>query len=185
MKSWSTNGVRLNSPLARTTQQFSELMDASHLILGRTWQFDNHAVFDGRRHLYSVQTGEKKVHILSMQEFEHDLEKSGMCLIITSTTFTQPEQEEKYSRLVVSILATYRDVLGELSDGLPPLWDIQHQIDPFEQSSLLNVPRSARRAPKTSARAPRQRLYAREHKPMCRVCIAHTKEGWDVLNVCR
>jgi Reverse transcriptase (RNA-dependent DNA polymerase) len=40
--------------------------------------------------------------------------------------------------LVEPILAAYQDVLSELLDGLPPLRDIQHQIDLVPGSSLPN-----------------------------------------------
>jgi hypothetical protein len=110
-------------------------------------------VYNGQRHLYSVETGEKKVHILQMQkdfsssrktvlcapkeEFELELEEEGLCLIVTSTTFPPPEQEE-HPRLVEPILTNYMDVLGKLPDGLPPLWDIQYQIDLVPGSILPN-----------------------------------------------
>jgi hypothetical protein len=129
-------------------------MDASHIILGRPWQFDNHAVYDGHKHLYSVKIGEKEVHILPLQkdfsstrktvfcvpteEFENEVREEGVCLIVASTTFTHPEQEVKCHRLVAPILATYQDVLGELPAGLPPLRDIQHQIDLVPGSILPN-----------------------------------------------
>jgi Reverse transcriptase (RNA-dependent DNA polymerase) len=80
----------------------------------------------------------KIVICVPTEEFEHDLEEADIRLIVASITFTQPEQEEKYSQLVTLILATYRDVLGELPDGLPPLWDIQHQIDLVPGSILPN-----------------------------------------------
>ncbi|XP_078161156.1 uncharacterized protein LOC144556644 [Carex rostrata] len=35
-------------------------MDASHLILGRPWQYDNQAVYDGRKHTYTIHVGAKK-----------------------------------------------------------------------------------------------------------------------------
>jgi hypothetical protein len=98
--------------------------------------------------------GNKKVHILPIQkdfpttrktvfcvlieEFEHELEEECMCLIIDLMIFTEPEQKEKQNGLVKPILATYQDVLGELPDGLPPLRDIQHQIDLVPGSSLPN-----------------------------------------------
>ena len=129
-------------------------MDASHIILGRPWQFDNHAVYDGHKHLYSVKVGDKKVHILPLQkdfpsprktvfcvpteEFEHEIEEEGMCLIVASTTFTQSEHEEKCHRLVAPILANYRDVLRDLPGGLPPLRDTQLQIDLVPGSILPN-----------------------------------------------
>jgi hypothetical protein len=53
-------------------------------------------------------------------------------------TFTQPEQKEKQNGLVKPILVAYQDVLGEMSNGLPPLWDIQHQIDLVPGLSLPN-----------------------------------------------
>lgn len=42
-------------------------MDASHIILGRPWQFDNHAVYDGREHTYTIRQDHKKVLLTPIQ----------------------------------------------------------------------------------------------------------------------
>jgi hypothetical protein len=128
-------------------------MDASHLILGRPWQYDNHAVYDGRKHLYSVQMGEKKIHLLPLskeftgpqrtvicvqsEEFESELEEEGMCLIVASINFTENESRPPPG-LVEPVLSAYADVLGEPPSELPPLRDIQHQIDLIPGASLPN-----------------------------------------------
>ena len=37
------------------------LMNASHLLLGRPWQFDREVVHDGHANTYSISKGEKHV----------------------------------------------------------------------------------------------------------------------------
>ena len=55
-------------------------MDASHLILGRPWQYDNHAVYDGRKHLYSIQVGEKKVNLLPLSKEFTGPQRTVVCV---------------------------------------------------------------------------------------------------------
>jgi Aspartyl protease len=43
-------------------------MDASHLILGRPWQYDNQAIYDGRKHTYTIRVGAQRVRINPLQE---------------------------------------------------------------------------------------------------------------------
>jgi hypothetical protein len=95
---------------------------------------------------------------------------------VLSNSYVDSSNLPRYSRRVV--------VWTPTTLGYPTPNRFGAGIDLFEQSSLLNVPRSTRRAPKTSTRAPRQRLYAREHKPMCCTGIGRAEERWDVLNVC-
>jgi hypothetical protein len=56
-------------------------MDASHLILDWSWYFDNHAMYNGRQHLYSVKTAKKKVHILPMQKDFLSSRKTLLCVL--------------------------------------------------------------------------------------------------------
>jgi hypothetical protein len=101
-----------------------------------------------------MQVGGKKVQISPIQkdfpnarktmfcvpteEFEQDLEEEGICLIVASTIFLEPEKNDKHHGLADPIIAAYKDVLDELPDGLPPLRDIQHQIDLVPGASLPN-----------------------------------------------
>ena len=50
-------------------------------------------------------------------------------------------EEAKALEEAVSLIMEFGDVfLDELPDGLPPLWDIQHQIDLESGAMLLNKP---------------------------------------------
>ena len=73
------------------------------------------------------------------EEFESELEEEGICLIVASATFTDPEIKSPPG-LVEPILAAYADVLGEPPSGVPPFRDIQHQIDLVPGSSLPSKP---------------------------------------------
>jgi Zinc knuckle/Retroviral aspartyl protease len=129
-------------------------MDASHLILGRPWQYDNQAVYDGRKHTYTIQVGSKKVRINPVQEevkesntvfcvpreeFEKELRDAEICFAITARDFPNSEIENNIPEMVQPLLARFMHVLPkELPDGLPPLRDIQHQIDLVPGASLPN-----------------------------------------------
>jgi hypothetical protein len=129
-------------------------MDASHLILGQPWQYDNRVVYDGRKHTYIIQVGVKKVCINSIKEevkgtntvfcvtqkiFEKELEGADIYFPLTSSDFTKTKTDQEIPEEVQSLPAEFKHILpDEHSDGLPPLHDIQHQIDLITGASLPN-----------------------------------------------
>jgi Reverse transcriptase (RNA-dependent DNA polymerase) len=127
-------------------------MDASHLILGRPWQYDNQAVYDGRKYTYTIRVGAQKVRINPLQEelkesttvfcvpqedFEKELEGAEFCFALTACDSAKTEAE--IPELVQPLLAEFKHILSEeLPNGLPPLRDIQHQIDLVPEANLPN-----------------------------------------------
>ncbi|KAE8704792.1 hypothetical protein F3Y22_tig00110437pilonHSYRG00001 [Hibiscus syriacus] len=82
------------------------------------------------------------------------------------------------------LLAEFSNLMPEdLPPGLPPMRDIQHQIDLVPGSSLPNRP-AYRLSPKEAEELQRQveelleGLYPREYEPMCSPCSVSAKERW-------
>jgi hypothetical protein len=134
-------------------------MDVSHLILGRPWQYDRHAVHDGRKHTYTImKNGHKFVlnpvnmdelvkprggeasgttNLISYKQFIHEAKEGGAYLLFISKqkegVATPKEAQE--------LLTEFSDVFPkELPSALPPLRGIQHHIDLFPGASLPNRP---------------------------------------------
>ena len=71
-------------------------------------------------------------------------------LIVKNTMIVEEESNSEVPERVKKVLEEYSEVLPEdLPDGLPPLRDIQHQIDLMPGASLPNLPHY-RMSPKES-----------------------------------
>ena len=46
-------------------------MNVCHIILGRPWQYDNKAKYDGYKNTYEIQWGDKKITFLPIQNSTH------------------------------------------------------------------------------------------------------------------
>lgn len=127
-------------------------MDACHLLLGRPWQYDRKVLHDGRSNTYSFYFNGTKIvllpsksnekptptgdsaNLLSLARFEAEIEDSGYVYILlgkeTNTEAAIPDKAQ-------ALIEEFNDVFPtELPDGLPPLRDIQHQID-LEPGAVL------------------------------------------------
>jgi len=132
-------------------------MDACHVLLGRSWQFDVDATYRGRDNTYVFSWNNKQIVVVlshpssislkveektllsiafNENEFVEDMKKakSCVCLIVKGMEQDIPTPPEK----VHSLLAEFEDVLAELTH-LPPMLDIQHHIDFVPGASLLNI----------------------------------------------
>ncbi|XP_068312511.1 transposon Ty3-I Gag-Pol polyprotein [Pyrus communis] len=130
-------------------------MDACHLLLGRPWQYDRKALHDGFKNTYTfvkdgvkvilgpskephIVKSERKMGIicLTMAEFMEEIENgaSVYALVIKEENVRISLPPE-----IVSLLQDFSDVIpDELPAGLPPMKDIQHQIDLILGSNLPN-----------------------------------------------
>lgn len=135
-------------------------MDAAHIVLGRLWQFDNRVTYDGFTHCYTINVGAKKMVLQPMhenfvegrkmivclpwKEFESEVNGTEICFALMSTTFGAMKEEEKESDMperAREVLVEFGDMLpDELPTGLPPMRDIQYQIDLLLGSILPNRP---------------------------------------------
>ncbi|XP_022888914.1 uncharacterized protein LOC111404323 [Olea europaea var. sylvestris] len=127
-------------------------MDACHLLLGRPWQFDRHSLHDGYTNTYSFLFGGKKIvllpdkgsvqtvgnnaNLLTRKKFETEMEESGVVYVLIGKSV---DSEHEVPLAVQPVLKEFHEVFPEeLPDGLPPLWDIQHQIDLVPGAALPN-----------------------------------------------
>lgn len=123
------------------------LMDACHLLLGRSWQYDRKVIHDGFKNTYSfVKEGVKIVlgptklentpeasiveggNFLYKSKLEKELEISTETFILV--LLEENEEQNEIPRIMQSMLKEFIDVIpDEIPPGLPPMGDIQHCID--------------------------------------------------------
>jgi hypothetical protein len=133
-------------------------MDASHILLGRPWQFDVDFVHHYRKNTYSItkdgktftmkplpnKKSEKEctMIIIGEKEMLKTLKESDMepfTLISKPKDNIRSDQKEPIPNEVVKLLQKYKDVTtSDLPTSLPPIRDISHQIDLIPGSSLPN-----------------------------------------------
>ncbi|XP_048608726.1 uncharacterized protein LOC125584385 [Brassica napus] len=128
-------------------------LEASHILLGRPWQYDKRSVHDGFTNRYTFIHKEKQVTLAPMtpQEVHQDQmhlkmkrgeskAASNPCFLkrpASSTTNPAPEIPEE----IECLLQEYRDVFPEDNPiGLPPIRGIEHQIDFVPGATLPNRP---------------------------------------------
>ncbi|XP_033139394.1 uncharacterized protein LOC117131469 [Brassica rapa] len=103
-------------------------MEASHILLGRPWQFDRRVTHDGFTNKHSFEFNGKKTILVPLTPKEETL--------LNLTDFT-PE----YPSEVSALLQDFEDVFPEDNPiGLPPIRGIEHQIDFVPGSTLPNRP---------------------------------------------
>lgn len=139
------------------------LVDISHVILGRPWEFDRKIIHDGAQNTYSfiwethqivlvptspaaqipppiASTTPPTTLLFSYSTFLSEMRTEGLAFALLQTTPHHSMQTTPTPSLV-TVLDEYRDVFPtELPDGLPPLRDIQHHIDLVPGATLPNRP---------------------------------------------
>ncbi|XP_058180117.1 uncharacterized protein LOC131298658 [Rhododendron vialii] len=144
-------------------------MDACHLLLGRPWQYDRNALHKGKKNTYSFMFGSTKIVLVPCKEVDpkptkrggfqpfgrkvmEDAADSRLVYVLIGKEFATNSPIPESVRPLVE---KFRDVFpDDLPEELPPLRDIQHQIDLVSGSNLPNWPHY-RMSPKKHEELPR------------------------------
>ena len=117
------------------------------MLLGRPWQYDRKVIYDGFKKTYTFHKDghkivsaplkpeiapasklEEKNSLLSKSELEKEIRAGSDVMALVSIEETKSEKE--IPKEVELILEEFVDVVPEeIPHGLPPMRDIQHQID--------------------------------------------------------
>ncbi|KAI0507593.1 hypothetical protein KFK09_013719 [Dendrobium nobile] len=134
-------------------------MDVCHLILGRPWQYDSGAVHDGRSNTYTVEVKGRKLKLMPVGS-SSNVGPSSLtmsCLIMERELLRLKGDGNSLFALVAAdmsktlgkvpspeiqkLLDTFPDIVAaDLPPTLPPLREIQHQIELLPGAVLPNLP---------------------------------------------
>ncbi|XP_042953496.1 uncharacterized protein LOC122290046 [Carya illinoinensis] len=168
-------------------------MDAFHVLLGRPWQYDHSVIHDGWKNTYSLNIKGKKIvlvprregltptpeanntNLLSMSRFLDEIEHGDMVYALLPCKNSAVDVDTDLPVEVQRLLAEFSNLMPEdLPPRLPPMRDIQHQMDLVPGSSFPNRPAYCL-IPKESEELQRQvvelleRGYIRESMSPCAV----------------
>ncbi|XP_038981156.1 uncharacterized protein LOC120110405 [Phoenix dactylifera] len=143
-------------------------MDASHVLLGRPWQYDVDATYKARDNVYlftweghniaivptkesnkiSKAAGMEGKSFLTLSRSENDFEAAAkgsqeVHVVVVKALVVNSEKEEgkEAPREVQQLLEEFKELVAEdLPNQLPPMRDIQHHIDLIPRASLPNLP---------------------------------------------
>lgn len=136
-------------------------MDVGQIIFGRTWQYDIGATYDCRHNTYFFDWKSKKIMLLPFSaesKFSHKEPKIALHLVAGNALLASDRVNDEILALTVidtqpspptkaipdsvqHLLKQFQDISPiELPAGLPPLRNIQHQIEFTAGAILPNIP---------------------------------------------
>ena len=132
-------------------------MDACHRLLGRPWQYDRRAIYDGYTNTYSFVKGGVKVKLAPLSPSElNKKESKPLISLVTKEQLNLTTEEIQIVCFILlfesnpgtdapegiqPLLAEFPDVVPEeIPSGLPPIRDIQHAIEFIPGAIIPNRP---------------------------------------------
>ncbi|KAL5566157.1 hypothetical protein UlMin_029321 [Ulmus minor] len=137
-------------------------MDACHVLLGRSWQFDQNVTYNGKTNTFSFTWHGREVLLLpssnkatkqkipgtsqafmviSGQEMTHVLQDTSYLLALLVKELAKCRNDAQFPAEVLPLLEEFKDLTPEeLPSALPPLWALQHNIDLQPGATLSNLP---------------------------------------------
>nr|GEY55271.1 putative nucleotidyltransferase, ribonuclease H [Tanacetum cinerariifolium] len=132
-------------------------IEACHVILGRPWQHDMDATHQGKSNMYLFRGSGKSIGMLSLSVISPKMkfENKTLATLVASPKEFQAERKEtevSYALVVKGVedvmknailsvikplLAEFGKIVTDAPDTLPPLRNIQHQIDLSRKTALL------------------------------------------------
>ncbi|KAG8642514.1 hypothetical protein MANES_12G091951v8 [Manihot esculenta] len=103
-------------------------MDCCGILLGRLWQFDVDALHKGKENSYMFTWNQKKITILPSGSAKHS-KVEGKHTVAVSTGVQKLSGAVEKSGGTLALLVRAKGIMEDESSKLPPLRDIQHQID--------------------------------------------------------
>ncbi|KAK2666059.1 hypothetical protein Ddye_004633 [Dipteronia dyeriana] len=116
-------------------------MDASHVLLGRPWQFDVDVTYRGSDNVCVFNWEGKKIAVVPKQITVKEAQEVHVVVVRALVIEGKEEQRVEIPEKVQSLLTEFNELVSEdLPDDLPPLRDIHHHIDLVPRASLPNLP---------------------------------------------
>ncbi|KAI0498570.1 hypothetical protein KFK09_019458 [Dendrobium nobile] len=136
-------------------------MDVCHVILGRPWQFDVGAIYDGKANTYSLEWKGKRLRLLSQATSNASKTadvKSAMHIVNGNTLMSSSKERSLLFSLIIKeetplvldrklalevdeLLGQFKDIISDsVPAALPSLRALQHQIDFVPGATLPNLP---------------------------------------------
>lgn len=132
-------------------------MDATHLLLGRPWQFDVDATHRGRLNQYIIKVDDSKVALVPLPleassssekpnlliqpqaafTRELNLEAQGLTLLVKEVTQSRKVYVPK---AVEELLSNFSRITDDVQHSLAPHRSVDHRIDLLPGASLPNLP---------------------------------------------